>query len=204
MIGVLDYGSGNVAAITHIYSRLNIACEVVRTCSDLAGKTKIVLPGVGAFDKTMELLDHSGMRKELDRLVLADSVPVLGVCVGMQIMARSSQEGTQDGLGWIDAEIVKLDTANLTAKPLLPHMGWNSIRPTSAHPILNEVDCAKGFYFLHSYCFKCKHEADVLCYTDYGQTFPSAVHHQNIFGFQFHPEKSHLNGINIFKNFAAI
>ena len=204
MIGVLDYGSGNIAAITHIYSRLNIDCKVVRTCSDLAQTTKIVLPGVGAFDKTMELLDNSGMRNHLDRLILDESIPVLGVCVGMQIMANRSQEGEREGLGWINAEIVRLETSQLTAKPLLPHMGWNSITPARDNTIFDGVDCAKGFYFLHSYCFKCKHEADVLCYTDYGQTFPSAVHHGNIFGFQFHPEKSHLNGINIFKNFAAI
>lgn len=204
MIKVLSFGTGNIKAIARILAGLDLQYDIVSSPEGLSNATKLILPGVGAFDQTMKLFDQSGMRDEVDRLVLEERLPVLGICVGMQIMARSSQEGTQNGLSWIDAEIVKLDTTQLTAKPLLPHMGWNSVRPTSPHSILNEIDCAKGFYFLHSFCFRCEYEADVLCYTQYGQSFPSAVHHRNIFGFQFHPEKSHLNGINIFKNFAAI
>lgn len=204
MIKVLSYGSGNIAAITNIFERLSIPFEIATYVCQLENASKLILPGVGAFDQTMQLLQSSGMREQIDELVTVQKLPVLGVCVGMQIMAMRSEEGSMKGLGWIDADVVRLDTTELHSKPFLPHMGWNSIRATANHPILDGVDCSKGFYFLHSYCFKCRDESDVLCYSDYGQSFPSAVRHNNVFGFQFHPEKSHQNGISVFRNFAKL
>lgn len=204
MIKVLNYGSGNVSAITNIYKNLSIPCGVASRKEELAGATKLVLPGVGAFDQTMRLLEKSGMRDELDVLVLRKKIPVLGVCVGMQIMACGSDEGTETGLGWIDGHVRELSTDNLNSKPYLPHMGWNNIQPSKASPILDQVDFATGFYFLHSYCFECANPDNILATAEYGETFTAAVTSENVYGFQFHPEKSHRNGNHVFRNFAGI
>ena len=203
MIKVLSYGSGNVRAIANIYNRLGIPFEIATTRADLQGATRLVVPGVGAFDQTMRLLDKSGMREELDDLVQDKKLPVLGVCVGMQVMAKGSDEGALTGLGWIDGHIRQMATDKLTSKPYLPHMGWNSIQPTKDLPILDQVDVATGFYFLHSYCFDCTDPGNVLATAEYGDTFTAAVVSNNVYGFQFHPEKSHQNGVCVFRNFAG-
>jgi glutamine amidotransferase len=204
MIKIIAYGSGNVKAISNIFKRLNIACEIAETKSDLDGATKLVLPGVGAFDQSMKLFRESGMFDEANRLVLENRTPVIGVCVGLQMMAEFSEEGSCDGLSWIKGQVKKIDTQHLTQKPALPHMGWNTIEPQVDHAVLKDVDKEKGFYFLHSYRFHCENSGDILATSNYGGEFPSAVYSNNIFGFQFHPEKSHSNGISVFKNFAGI
>ena len=204
MISIVDYGSGNVQAIHNIYKRLNIECQIVSTAEELAGATRIILAGVGAFDETMKLLNKSGMRELLDKLVLEEKIPVLGVCVGMQIMATSSDEGELSGLNWFNAKVKKINESLIPHKPKIPHMGWNSAIPTNDNEIFAGLDIEKGFYFLHSYYFECNNESDILAKTLYGQEFASAVQKNNIYGFQFHPEKSHSNGINIFKNFAEL
>lgn len=204
MIKVLSYGSGNVKAITNIYKRLNIPCEIASTKEDLVAADKIVVPGVGAFDHTMILLEKSGMLDTLNSMVLEDKIPVLGVCVGMQVMASDSEEGERKGLGWIDGSVKQIDTSDLAHKPKLPHMGWNSVKQEKDLAILDGIDAAKGFYFLHSFYFSCLHEENILTTSFYGTEFPSAVVSGNIYGFQFHPEKSHMNGITIFENFAEL
>lgn len=163
--------------------------------------TKLILPGVGAFDESMNKLTDSGLRDTLDEAVLECNMPVLGVCVGMQIMAHKSEEGSSDGLGWIDATVKKFNPAEIPHKPKLPHMGWNSICAKRSHEVLDGIDKEVGFYFLHSYYFDCDSEKDVLASSSYGDEFTCAVSRGNIFGFQFHPEKSHSNGIRLFKNF---
>lgn len=204
MIKVLGYGSGNVKAITNIFKRLNTPCEVATNDHELVGAHHVILPGVGAFDQVMTLLSNSGMLGRLNRMVLDDKVPVLGVCVGMQVMALRSDEGRLPGLGWIEGAVTKLSDDKLVHKPKLPHMGWNSIAVQETHPVLDEVDLKRGFYFLHSYRFECTREDNVLATTQYGDEFTSAVVSENILGFQFHPEKSHANGIALFKNFARL
>lgn len=204
MIKVLNYGSGNIKAITNIYSRLNIPCDVATRKEDLSSASKIILPGVGAFDQSMSLLRNSGMLETANSLVIDHGIPVLGVCVGMQMMAKSSEEGQSAGLGWIDGVVKRIDISKLNHKPKLPHMGWNTISVKTRHSILEGIEMKKGFYFLHSYCFTCNNEDNVLATSFYGQEFASAVFSNNIFGFQFHPEKSHGNGIRIFKNFGEI
>lgn len=204
MIKVLSYGSGNIQAILNIYKRLNIDCGVAEKPEDLEQASKLVLPGVGAFDTSMAMLRDSGMIAALNDLVLQKEVPVLGVCVGMQMMANSSEEGTAPGLGWISGKVKKIGRDKLKSKPYLPHMGWNAVKSTGNHSLLQGIDQEQGFYFLHSYYFECDRQEDVLTTTFYNNEFASAVFHRNVYGFQFHPEKSHSNGISLFRNFAEL
>lgn len=204
MISIVDYGSGNIKAIVNIYERLRIPVCVVNTPESVMQADKLILPGVGAFDDSILRLNESGLRQALDYKVLETGVPVLGVCVGMQMMACSSEEGVERGLGWFDnSRVVRFDENTLSFKPKLPHMGWNNARPQQQHPIFEGVNEEKGFYFLHSFHFICEPK-HTLAVTDYGLEFASAVRNNLIFGFQFHPEKSHANGINIFRNFARL
>tara|TARA_R110002072_G_scaffold224998_1_gene382119 strand:+ start:40246 stop:40860 length:615 start_codon:yes stop_codon:yes gene_type:complete len=204
MIGIVDYGSGNIRAIENIYSRLNLRTSVISNPLDLKLADKLILPGVGAFDETMRQLMISGLKEELDELVLVKKKLILGVCVGMQILANSSEEGTLNGLGWIKGEVKKFDKKVFNHKPYLPHMGWNTIRPTKEHLIFNGLDQEQGFYFVHSYYFSCHNADNILATSHYGIDFSSSVQSENIFGMQFHPEKSHFNGIKLLENFSKI
>ena len=203
MITVVDYGSGNVSAIANIYKALNIPCRVSKKIDDIATASHLVLPGVGAFDTTISQLEASGLRSVLDRKVCAEKIPVLGICVGMQIMARSSEEGLADGLGWLPAIVKKFDISKLRHKPHLPHLGWNIAHPVSGSRLFSGVDIEKGFYFLHSFYLECDDKKNALAKSHYGIKFTSSAFAENVFGVQFHPEKSHYNGIQIFKNFAG-
>ena len=204
MITIIDYGLGNVLAFANVYKRLNIAVGVAKTAADLRGATKLILPGVGAFDHAMELLQQSGMRETLDELVLAHAVPVLGVCVGMQILAASSQEGKLQGLGWIDGDVRKLEVASSGQRMRLPHMGWNDVKPVRPSPLFAGLETDARFYFLHSYYFQCARSEDVLAEAEYGLMFSCAIESNRIFGVQFHPEKSHRYGVRLLKNFAEL
>ncbi|MBK7098449.1 MAG: imidazole glycerol phosphate synthase subunit HisH [Sphingobacteriales bacterium] len=202
MIGIIDYGSGNIQAIATIYNRLNIECKIVNTTNQLADIDKIVLPGVGAFDAAMERLFKSGMKDKLDAEVLLKKKPVLGICVGMQILGNGSDEGKLPGLGWIPGYVHKFDPNTITKKPKFPHMGWNTIEDKKKHSLFSNIDTDFGFYFVHSYYFKCESDENILSTTNYGINFASTIENLNIIGTQFHPEKSHKNGIQLFKNFA--
>lgn len=204
MIGIIDYGSGNIQAIVNIYNLLNIKTRIINNPEELKLAEKLILPGVGVFDKTMQQLNDSGLKNELDDLVLHQQKPILGICVGMQIMAQSSEEGNLNGLGWIKGKVKKFDVSNFKQKPYLPHMGWNSFTPKTEHIILQDIDLQTGFYFVHSYYFECDSVENILVTTNYGIEFSSAIFNKNIFGVQFHPEKSHSNGIKLLKNFATL
>jgi len=204
MITIIDYGLGNINAFVNVYKRLNIKTKVARIAADLKGATKIILPGVGAFDYAMSQLNASGMRDELDKQVIANKVPILGICVGMQILAKSSDEGKLAGLGWIDGEVRLFDSNLIPYKTRLPHMGWNSINPVKENKLLEELNGNSRFYFLHSYYFTCNDKNNIIATTGYGVTYASAINHDNIFGTQFHPEKSHSNGIQLLQNFASL
>ncbi len=205
MITIVDYGLGNIQAFTNIYKRLDIPVSVASTHDDLAKADKIILPGVGSFDWAMTSLDNSGMRECLDDLVLNQGRPVVGICVGMQMMAKRSDEGTLPGLGWIEAEVKRFSSTDQDGKKiLLPHMGWNDVIPLDTGDLFREVKDAR-FYFLHSYFFSPSNQKDILAMTEYqGQRFASAVRSGTIYGVQFHPEKSHQWGINLLKNFAEL
>ncbi|MFZ5875387.1 MAG: imidazole glycerol phosphate synthase subunit HisH [Nitrospirota bacterium] len=204
MIAIVDYGSGNVKAFANIYRRLGVPFLVAEKALDLRGATKVILPGVGAFDHVMRRLAASGMREALDEVVLARRLPILGVCVGMQVLANSSEEGDLPGLGWVDGAVKRFDVATLTHATYLPHMGWNDVRPMRESGLFRDLSIDYRFYFLHSYYFQCSRTEDVIAVTDYGGPFSSAVNNGNIFGVQFHPEKSHEWGIQLLQNFANL
>lgn len=203
MITLVNYGLGNIQAFHHIYTRLNLPVAIASTPDDLRGASKLILPGVGAFDWAMQCLNDSGMRSTLDELVLVQRIPVLGICVGMQIMAKSSEEGVLPGLGWLDAHVRRFDTAHLPQKTPLPHMGWNDVQPTVDSPLFAGLDSPR-FYFLHSYYFAPGQPLQSLATTHYGINFTSAAGDRHIYGVQFHPEKSHGWGIQLLDNFARI
>lgn len=204
MITILNYGSGNIRAIANIYDSLNIPYKIANEPNELVGSKKILLPGVGAFDETISMLDEKGFRSVLDNEVLINKVPILGICVGMQILGTSSEEGSLKGLGYISGRVKKVDASLLKLKPALPHMGWNSITAKDSSLLFNNIDFKKGFYFLHSYYFECDNESDVLSTTFYGIHFSSSIYSKNIYGVQFHPEKSHSNGIKLLHNFYSL
>lgn len=204
MITILDYGSGNLNAIKNIYDRLNIHFEFADTKELVEKAEHIILPGVGAFDETISTLQNNGFLNVLNKKVLEEKVPILGICVGMQMLANNSEEGTLNGLGWIPGSVKKFDKNIIPGKPKIPHLGWNSIEIIRDSPLFKNIDPEIGFYFVHSYYYECKDEMNVLCKTEYGRHFHSAVNCGNIYGVQFHPEKSHDNGIELLRNFAYL
>ena len=204
MIAIIDYGLGNVLAFENVYKRLNIPVTVAKSTDDLANATKLILPGVGSFDHAIQQLEQSGMRQAIEQLVLKQEMPVLGICVGMQMLAASSDEGVLPGLGWVAGKVKKFDEATMPPGTCLPHMGWNDVKPLAGSGLFKGMELDARFYFLHSYYFECHQQADVLAVTDYGGSFCCAVRHDNVYGVQFHPEKSHHFGSQLLKNFAEI
>lgn len=204
MIRIIDYGVGNVHAFLTVFKRLGIAAESARTPQQVATASRLILPGVGAFDSAMDLLNRSGLRDALDEAVLGCKVPVLGVCVGMQMLASGSEEGKLAGLNWLPGHVRAL--ASAAPQPLpMPHMGWNdiSVRPAGQR-LFSRLDSAPRFYFLHSYFFDCKAAEHVAATVEYGMEFPCAVAAGNVHGIQCHPEKSHHWGAQLLRNFAEL
>lgn len=204
MITIIDYGVGNIQAFSNIYKQLGIPIRRAQSAQDLEGATKIILPGVGAFDYAMTRLQQSGMHEKLNDLVLEKSIPVVGICVGMQMLAYSSDEGILPGLGWIDGLVKKIDTSLSDRNAPLPHMGWNDVKVVKDNDLLIGLEDKAQFYFLHSYYFASNDPGNVIASTHYSQDFACAVNYRNIYGVQFHPEKSHEYGITLLKNFANL
>lgn len=202
MLTIVDYGLGNILAFANVYRRANVPFAIATTAAELEGATRIILPGVGAFDHAMNLLDASGMRATLDTLVLEKKVPVMGICVGMQILADTSDEGSRRGLGWVKGNVRKFDVSTFTQATHLPHMGWNDVAPTRAAKLFAGLENNARFYFLHSFYFECQDQVDALAVSTYGGDFACAVNTGNIYGVQFHPEKSHHFGMQLLKNFS--
>lgn len=202
MITIVDYGLGNVNAFLNVYRRLNVTAKTATRAEDLEDAVKVILPGVGAFDHAMDRLNQSGMRDALDDAVVRRQVPLLGVCVGMQMLGRDSEEGRLPGLGWIPGRVRSL--AAMAASLPVPHMGWNDARPVSEQRLFDRLESPARFYFLHSYYFECDRAEEAIAMAEYGGTFACAVRAGNVYGVQFHPEKSHHNGVQLLKNFAEI
>lgn len=203
MIGILDYGIGNVGSIKNMLKKAGAAGMIVRTAEELQTCDKLILPGVGAFDDGMERLDASGMRAALDEAV-AQGKPVLGICLGMQMLGLSSEEGKREGLGYIPFRNLRF---HLEEYPELkvPHMGWDFVTlPDPADPLVAGQSEPPRYYFVHSYYAECEDANDALMICDYGRPFVAAVRHGNVRGTQFHPEKSHRFGMALLKNFAEV
>ena len=197
-ICIIDYGIGNIKAFKNIYDKLNINSKIVSRIEQLNNATHLILPGVGTFDWVMSRLNESGLKETLNTLVLKKKIPILGICVGMQIMASQSEEGVLHGLNWIKGKVLKLDK-NI----ILPHMGWNNVKLVVKSDLFSNIENSE-FYFLHSYYYQTEDDKDILTMSEYGDLFTSAINKENIFGTQFHPEKSHKDGIKILENFSRI
>ena len=204
MITIIDYGVGNINAFVNVYKRVDVPVKIAKTAADLEGAEKLILPGVGHFDHAMNQLNNSGMREKLDDLVLNQKIPVIGICVGMQMMANNSDEGEVEGLKWIDATVKKFDETKIHQVTRLPHMGWNDVKPVKDISLFQGLEKEAIFYFLHTYYFHCNQAQDILAVSEYGGEFASAAHHDNIFGIQCHPEKSHHYGEILLHNFAKL
>lgn len=202
MITLVDYGLGNVRAFLNVFRRLNIAAEAASSPADLSRATRIIIPGVGHFGHAMKRLEDSGAREVLQDLVLREKVPVLGVCVGMQILATTSEEGNLPGLGWIDGRVRGFESLGDAHRLAVPQMGWNEVHPLSDDGLFHGLEDDARFYFLHSFFLECANPSEVLAVSEYGLEFACAVRSDNIYGLQFHPEKSHHVGIQVLKNFA--
>lgn len=204
MIVIVDCGLGNVGSILNMLRKIGAEAMISSRSEDVSGADRLVLPGVGAFDHGMKKLDESGLRPLLERRVLQDKTPILGICLGMQMMTARSEEGTRPGLGWMDAETVRFHFDGADAHLKVPHVGWNHILKVHDHALWHGLDLQSRFYFVHSYHVACRRPQDVLTTTRYGGDFVSSMSRDNIMGVQFHPEKSHRFGMKILENFSKI
>lgn len=201
MIVIIDYGLGNLGSIVNMLKKIGAPVTLSSDASVIEKADKLILPGVGAFDHGMRNLTALRLVPVLHRKVIEEKTPILGLCLGMQLFTRSSEEGRLPGLGWLDAATVRFRFDQTQAKLRVPHMGWNFIKICQAHPIFEGLYEEARFYFVHSFHVLCHDEQDVLAKTEYGYAFPSVIGRENIVGTQFHPEKSHKFGMKLLKNF---
>lgn len=204
MITIVDYGSGNINAITNIYDILKIPYIIASEAHQLSCAEKIILPGVGSFDYCMAKLNNSGLKEVLSKKVLEQKTPVLGICIGLHLMASGSEEGQLPGLNWIKGCVKRFDETKLQNKPKIPHMGWNTIKIKRAPELFLDVNEEQGFYFIHSYYIEAENTENIMTKTNYGHDFVSGITQDNIYAVQFHPEKSHSNGMKLLRNFSRI
>ena len=200
MITIVDYGMGNLGSILNTFKKIGIETAIHSDLHEIKKAKKIILPGVGAFDAAMQRLNDSGLREVLDMKVKEDNIPILGVCLGMQLLTEGSEEGNLPGLGWIKAKTKKF---KLKGDLKIPHMGWNEALPSKELSLTKDLKNPR-FYFVHSYYVKVEDESNCFMKTNYGIDFASAIFRGNVFGVQFHPEKSHKFGMKLLKNFAEI
>lgn len=202
MIAILDYGVGNVKSISNMLRKIGVESVITADIEVLKSAAKYILPGVGAFDYGMTRLNQSGVIPTLENEVLHNKKPILGICLGMQLLTRRSDEGIENGLGWVDAETLKfkLDASQYS----IPHMGWNEVKPKSNQLLFQGLYEEARFYFVHSYFVSCANDDNVAASCNYGGDFPCSVRKENIYGVQFHPEKSHKYGMQLLKNFSEL
>ena len=201
MISIIDYGVGNIGSIINMIKKVGGVSEVINDPSKLDKTQKLLLPGVGSFDHGMSNL--AAWKNSLDHVVLEKKTPILGICLGMQLLANRSEEGKLAGLGWIDADVVRFD-AKITEQNLrIPHMGWNTTTVKKENPLINSNE-ENRFYFVHSYHMQCKNITDILTESIHGYSFTSSVSKNNIYGVQFHPEKSHKFGMALIKKYLEL
>jgi glutamine amidotransferase len=198
MIAILDYGIGNLKSVYNMFKKVGIESIITSDIEVIKNADKYLLPGVGSFDYGMCSLKNAHFFKILEKEILENKKPILGICLGMQLLTNSSEEGKEKGLGWIDAKTLKFKLEDKTLS--IPHMGWNKTSPINEENIFKNLD-ENRFYFVHSYHVVCNDKSNILATTDYGQHFTCSIYKDNIFGVQFHPEKSHKFGMQLLKNF---
>ena len=201
MITIVDYGLGNLGSIKNMFDYIGVEAEITNHLDKINLAKKIILPGVGKFDTAMSRINQNGLRNLLDYKALKEEVPILGICLGMQLLTNQSEEGSLMGLGWIDASVKKFQSS----KDLkVPHMGWNNVEPSCSNSLINNLTEESRFYFVHSYYVKTNNIKNSLFKTFYGHNFDSGIFNKNIYGVQFHPEKSHKFGMKFLEQFAKI
>ncbi len=198
---IIDYGAGNLASIKNMLKRIGVESKISSQESDLVSADKIILPGVGAFDTCASQLQQSGLMNSLNLKVIEEKTPVLGVCVGMQLLLDGSEEGSLQGLGWIKGVNVKFNQAQMPNSYKIPHMGWTDVVPTKQSKLTDGLETDSRFYFVHSYHAQLTDAHDATLTAHYGYSFTAAIEHNNILGVQFHPEKSHQFGMKLLENF---
>ncbi|MEW6602894.1 MAG: imidazole glycerol phosphate synthase subunit HisH [Nitrospirota bacterium] len=204
MIVIIDCGTGNVGSVFNMLRKLGESAVVSSEISAIEKADRLILPGTGSFDIGMGRLHDSGLIPVLDERVIGAKVPVLGICLGMQLFTGSSEEGTLQGLGWLEARTVKFRFEKNRTDLKVPHMGWNTVMAKAGNPLFAGLDVGARFYFVHSYHLVCDDESNVTSRTCHGYEFVSSVQKGNITGVQFHPEKSHKFGLRLLKNFVGM
>ena len=202
-IVIVDYGMGNLNSILKVMNRIKAPCVVSSAPNVIRNSQKIILPGVGHFQKAMSNLRELNLIEVLNEAALQQQKPILGICLGMQLMTRHSAEGNCAGLGWFDAELVKFRAFDVL-KYKIPHMGWNQISIQKKSALMTDIPDLSEFYFVHSYHLSVADAADILNETEYEERFPSAIEKNNLFGVQYHPEKSHDVGVQLLRNFVNL
>ena len=202
-ISVIDYGIGNSASIINMVHKAGGQASLCSSPECLESTSAIILPGIGSFDNGMDKLKETGFLDVIENKVFDEKKPFLGICLGMQLLFESSEEGQKKGLGWLRGEVIKFDFSSLDLAQLhkVPHMGWNIVRPINFNNLYAGLEGKPRFYFVHSYHVQCSDASDILATSQYGYEFTCSVRHNNIWGAQFHPEKSHRYGVQFFKNF---
>jgi len=200
MIAIINYGLGNLASIQNMCKRLGIEAEITNDLKKVSQASKLILPGVGHFEKGMANLHASGLTPLLNELVIDKKKPILGICLGAQLMTKHSQEGNVNGLGWIDATTVRFDQSKINGLKV-PHMGWSEIHLTKKNPLWVDLPIEPRFYFVHTYHFLFEKKEEISATSTYSYDFACAFQRGNIFGTQFHPEKSHKFGMKVLENF---
>jgi glutamine amidotransferase len=201
MIVIVDYKTANLGSIVNMFKRVGVPARVTDTPEGLSGASGILLPGIGHFDTCARNLRRAGFVPALEQAALGDGVPLLGICVGAQLLTHGSDEGVEPGLGWIDARTVRFPALDAEDYKV-PHMGWNLVTQRLAHPLFAGFEATPRFYFVHSYCIQCERDDAVLATTTHGVSFASGIVKGNVAGVQFHPEKSHRFGMQLLRNFA--
>lgn len=202
-ITIVDYGCGNPASIRNMFKKVGVAAAITQDAGVIRRADRIVFPGVGSFDYGARSIVALGIKDALTERVLGAGVPLLAICVGMQLLARRSEEGVLPGLGWIDGDVVRFDRTRLGPAGKIPHMGWADLTLTRPHPMLKGFEETPRFYFVHSFHMNCDRDEDVVATAQHGYDFCAAVARDNILGVQFHTEKSHRFGMKVLSNFAS-
>ena len=202
MITIIDYGMGNLGSVFNMFKKIGVASKITSDLEEIKSAKKLLLPGVGSFDKAMQRINTSGIKEILDQKVLIEEIPILGICLGMQLLTNNSEEGIEKGLGYINASAKKFVFEDKKMK--VPHMGWNVVKNSTASLLTTDFKEESKFYFVHSYYVEVLNQENSILKTNYGLEFDSAIQHKNVYGAQFHPEKSHKFGMKLFENFSKI